>query len=87
MSDEENKPDAPETTPETPAEKPAASSGVAVADEKETELPESEKAETTIPETAELKIPLWIKLMWVGFVIWLIWYVVMGMQSSPDKWA
>jgi len=50
-------------------------------------LPEDKQAETNIPEVADQRVPLWIKLMWVGFVIWLIWYVVMGLQSSPDKWA
>ncbi|MCB9893500.1 MAG: hypothetical protein H6839_03525 [Planctomycetes bacterium] len=50
-------------------------------------LPAEQKAETTIPDTGELKVPLWIKLMWLGFVIWIIWYVVMGLQSSPDSWA
>ena len=47
----------------------------------------SEQVETTIPEVEDRKVPLWIKLMWVGAIIWVIWYVVMGLQSSPEKWA
>ncbi|MBZ0137689.1 MAG: hypothetical protein K8I27_15090 [Planctomycetes bacterium] len=50
-------------------------------------VPDDKKVETNIPEVADQRVPLWIKLMWVGFVVWLIWYVVMGLQSSPDKWA
>jgi hypothetical protein len=62
-----------ETKPAEPEPKPAVAEG--------------EKAETTIPEVAEQKMPLWIKLMWLGAIIWIIWYVVMGLQSSPEKWA
>lgn len=49
--------------------------------------PTDQKAETSIPEVANQRVPLWIKLMWLGFVIWLIWYVVMGLQATPDTWA
>ena len=49
--------------------------------------PADQQAEKSVPEVANQKVPLWIKLMWLGFVIWLIWYVVMGLQSSPDAWA
>jgi hypothetical protein len=48
---------------------------------------ENNEATTTIPEVSEMKVPLWIKLMWIGFVIWLVWYVIMGLQASPETWA
>ncbi|MCB9936424.1 MAG: hypothetical protein H6840_12115 [Planctomycetes bacterium] len=53
----------------------------------EPEAKAGEKAETTIPEVADQKVPLWIKLMWLGFIIWIIWYVIMGLQSTPESWA
>ena len=82
MSEETTKP------AEMPEDKPAAAAEEKKAEPaKSDELPADQKAETTIPEVAEQKVPLWIKLMWLGFVIWLIWYVVEGLQSSPDKWA
>jgi len=52
-----------------------------------TDTPDPNKADTSIPAVADQKVPLWIKLMWLGFAIWLIWYVIMGLQSSPDQWA
>ena len=92
MSDEDNKPGTPEQAPgKTPEEKPGqAEAATAVAEkpsDKDDDLPEGEKAETTIPEIEDRKVPLWIKLMWLGFFAWLIWYIIMGLQSSPDKWA
>jgi hypothetical protein len=49
---------------------------------------ENEQATSSdVPTTGHLKIPLWVKLMWLGFVLWLIWYVVFGLQSQPTTWA
>ncbi|MCA8917829.1 MAG: hypothetical protein KDB32_02005 [Planctomycetes bacterium] len=84
MSEEENTPAAEEKSVAVESAETTADEAKPAADK---ELPESERAETTIPEISEMKVPLWIKLMWAGFVIWLIWYIVMGLQSSPDKWA
>lgn len=49
--------------------------------------PDDQHMPPQIPETGELKIPLWVKLMWLGGMAWVIWYIVSGMQSTPDKWA
>lgn len=53
----------------------------------ETKPAEDQTMPTAIPETGELKIPLWVKLMWLGGMAWVVWYIVFGMQSAPDKWA
>lgn len=50
-------------------------------------IPEDQRIETQIPETGDLRIPLWVKLMWLGGVAWVLWYIIFGLQSNPDQWA
>lgn len=39
------------------------------------------------PEVGHLSIPLWVKMMWLGGMAWVLWYIIFGMQSQPDTWA
>jgi hypothetical protein len=48
---------------------------------------ESREHDPEVPESGHLKIPLWIKLMWLGGMLWLLWYIIFGLQSSPTTWT
>lgn len=49
--------------------------------------PDNESIETEIPGMDNPKIPLWIKLMWLGAVLFILWYIIFGLQASPTTWA
>ncbi|MBI2059531.1 MAG: hypothetical protein HYT87_07135 [Nitrospirae bacterium] len=38
------------------------------------------------PNSAETGIPLWIKLMWAAGIIWILGYVYLGLQHTPENW-
>lgn len=38
------------------------------------------------PKVAHGKVPLWIKIMWIAGILWIIGYVVLGLQSTPSNW-
>lgn len=40
------------------------------------------------PETGHQRIPLWIKLMWLGGMAWVLWYIISGLiHNDPATWA
>jgi hypothetical protein len=40
-----------------------------------------------VPESGHMKIPLWIKLMWLGGMLWVLWYIIFGLRSTPTTWT
>jgi hypothetical protein len=39
-----------------------------------------------IPKIENKKVPLWIIVMWVLGISWIVGYIFLGLQSSPQLW-
>lgn len=34
----------------------------------------------------DIGVPLWIVLMWIAGIIWVIGYIILGLQATPTTW-
>ena len=44
-------------------------------------------ADPEVSQSGHLKVPLWIKLMWLGGILWVLWYIFFGLKSTPTTWT
>lgn len=48
--------------------------------------PQESTSEAPVPQVAHGAVPLWIKVMWALGIFWILFYIFLGLRSTPLSW-